>query len=129
MSIFDNIFDPITQKVLKEMGFSKCFWGSPFKWDKKRGATAQSRKESTAWELYVDSDRSDIWSASGTMYYFPKEFKGYVTRFALKNESAAGRVLGWRNDLGDSWGITVTVNNRLDLEHAIMKFKEYLKQN
>lgn len=122
MGIFDDRFVRLTDDILTEMGFEKIFWGSPFEWDEKRGASKQSIKEHTCWELYVDN------RPSGTLYYFPDSFNGYVTDFAQKGLPAKNKVIGWDNRPHTEWVLTGEVNCRLDLENAITKLKNHLNK-
>lgn len=83
-----NIHKSITSKALKEHGFDKIVWGSPeFVWGPEKKKSTSKRAPKQELELKWTPDHK-CWSRefvgtedAGAIFFFPRGFTGYVTRW------------------------------------------------
>lgn len=120
MGLFDTYQDvvetpEITEIFLKENGFKRIVWGNPH----------YKTEDRMCWELYLHNKETYV---SCVIYYFPDIFKGHVTSYlkSSNNKILNNKILGWNNDIDNSWSYMSNAFNRIDIITAIDSAKYYL---
>jgi hypothetical protein len=117
----------ITGKALKEAGFEKIVWGAPeFVWGPEKKSTS---KRAPKHELKLKwNPGHKCWSRefvgtedSGAIFFFPKRFTGYVTRW--HGAPPANTVFVLPNNMDDEV-YECAVNTTFDLDVLMSNIKK-----
>lgn len=134
-SILDKDFGfrSVTDKFLKNHGFTKITWGSPKKVEYSNKRYSRKTKLTFdpcqyCWELF-DDKYDDYYK--GVIYYYPEEFDAYVTPFqgdwkGKNPKHPAGHVYIYI-DNHDNWEHIMKIDYESDIEVAISILKRKIK--
>ena len=127
MSILTINFDkPCTHTNLIEAGFIKEGWGTPD--GRFKNGKCRWNKDHWFYSKYIDDG-----IYTGVIWYFPKQFKGYVTSFNYYGKNPAGCVYitidhNMSHSPEQDWYDTMQIKDMSDLDIAYLVIEKKMNE-